>query len=65
MNPNFEDEEWAVRQAIDARRNVNHEETAAKIVESNKASENISSDMDEAARVAEEALKRLNGEAEK
>ena len=57
MNPQFEEEKKAIEQAVDERRNntMDHEEVT-------KPSEAISSDMDEAARVAEEALKRLNGE---
>lgn len=64
MDPRLEDEKKAIEQAVDERRNntMNHEEVAAKLQESTKPSEAISSDMDEAARVAEEALKRLNGE---
>ena len=64
MNPQFEEEKKAIEQAVDERRNntMDHEEVAAKLQESTKPSEVISSDMDEAARVAEEALKRLNGE---
>lgn len=65
MNPKYEDEQWAIKQAVDARanRDISNEEMAAKIKESNDVGESISSDMDEAARVAEEALKRLNGES--
>ena len=63
MNPQFEEEKKAIEQAVDERRNntMDHEEVAA-LQESTKPGEAISSDMDEAARVAEEALKRLNGE---
>lgn len=64
MNPQLEEEQKAIEQAIDERRSnaMSNEEVASKLQESTKASEEISSDMDEAARVAEEALKRLNGE---
>ncbi len=54
----------AVEMAADARQQkaVNPEDMAAKIVEDSKHREEISSDMDDAARIAEEALKRLEGE---
>jgi hypothetical protein len=54
----------AVEKAADERSGMmSREEIAARIHEGSKVGNQISSDMDEAARVAEEALKRLNGEA--
>jgi len=54
----------AVEKAADARSGMmSREDMATKIHEGSKPSEQISSDMDEAARVAEEALKRLEGTA--
>lgn len=63
MDPKLEEEKKVIEQTIDERRSgMSREEIAAKLQEGEKSGDGIKSDMDEAARVAEEALKRLNGE---
>ncbi len=63
MDPKLEDEKRVIEQTVGERQSgMSREEVAAKLQESAKPGEDISSDMDEAARLAEEALKRLEGE---
>ncbi len=63
MDPKLEDEKRVIEQTVGERQSgMSREEVAAKLQESTKPGEDISSDMDEAARLAEEALKRLEGE---
>ena len=62
MDPRLEDEKRVIEQTVDERKSgMSREEVAEKLKDGAKPGEDISSDMDEAARVAEEALKRLEG----